>query len=292
MSEVRRNAVILAAGTSSRFVPLSEEIPKGLLEVRGEILIERQIRQLMEAGVEDITIVTGYMADKFDYLRDKFGVSIVRNSDYARYNNTSSLIKVLDRLDNTYICSSDNYFPANVFLGDPDRSYYSAVYAKGPTGEYCLSTDRDDIITGVEVGGSDSWYMKGHVYFSRDFSSAFRRILKDAYSQEEARHCYWEDVYRSNIGRLPGMRIHRYEAHEIEEFDSLDELRVFDSSYLDDTRSQVIKRIARELHCRESELSGFRRRKEDSGRLIFTFSKDSKNYLFNGEEGHIYWSSV
>ena len=55
-----KNAVILAAGTASRFVPLSETMPKGLLEVRGEILLERQIRQLKEAGVEDIFVVVGY----------------------------------------------------------------------------------------------------------------------------------------------------------------------------------------------------------------------------------------
>jgi CTP:phosphocholine cytidylyltransferase-like protein len=47
----------MAAGTSSRFAPLSYEKPKGLLKVKGEILIERQIRQLQEAGITDITIV-------------------------------------------------------------------------------------------------------------------------------------------------------------------------------------------------------------------------------------------
>lgn len=121
----------MAAGTSSRFVPLSAETPKGLLEVKGEILIERQIRQLHEAGIDDITVVTGYLADKFEYLKDKFGVELVYNEDYARYNNTSSVVRVLDRLADTYLCSSDNYFPRNVFLEEPRSSYYSALYAEG-----------------------------------------------------------------------------------------------------------------------------------------------------------------
>ena len=72
-----RNAIILAAGTSSRFVPLNFEKPKGLLEVKGEVLVERQIRQLIEAGICDITIVVGYKAEMFRYLSDKYGVSIV-----------------------------------------------------------------------------------------------------------------------------------------------------------------------------------------------------------------------
>ena len=119
------NAIILAAGTSSRFVPLSSEFPKGLLDVRGEILIERQIRQLKEAGIEDITVVLGYKADQFDYLAKEFGVSLVYNEDYARYNNSSSIFRVLDRLRDTFICCSDHYYVNNVFLDRDDDSFYA-----------------------------------------------------------------------------------------------------------------------------------------------------------------------
>ena len=64
------NAIILAAGTASRFAPLSYEIPKGLIEVKGELLIERQIKQLKEAGIPEIIIVTGYKSQSFTYLKD------------------------------------------------------------------------------------------------------------------------------------------------------------------------------------------------------------------------------
>ncbi|MBR4845770.1 MAG: NTP transferase domain-containing protein, partial [Bacteroidaceae bacterium] len=157
----KRNAIIMAAGTASRFVPLSAERPKGLLEVKGEILIERQIRQLQEADISDITIVVGYKTEMFEYLKEKFGVSIVLNEDYYRYNNTSSVIRVLDKLGNTYICSSDNYFPENVFIEEPSQSYYSALYADGETNEYCLTIDAKDNIIEVAVGGHDAWYMIG-----------------------------------------------------------------------------------------------------------------------------------
>ena len=81
------NAVIMAAGTSTRFAPLSYEKPKGLLEVKGEILIERQIRQLQEAGIKDIIVVTGYKNSQFEYLAEKFGVRTIFNEDYNIYNN-------------------------------------------------------------------------------------------------------------------------------------------------------------------------------------------------------------
>lgn len=277
----RRNAVIMAAGMSSRFVPLSSEKPKGLLKVKGEILIERQIRQLLEAGIRDITVVTGYMADKFAYLSAKFGVSLVHNPDYERYNNTSSVIRVLDRLGNTFLCSSDNYFPQNVFTDNPGQSYYSSLYAEGPTTEYCISTDEEDNITGVCVGGRDSLYMIGHVYLDADFGPKFARILENEYLREETRREYWEDVYIRHLKELPPMKARRYKDDEIAEFDTLDELRLFDKSYITDTRSSVIKAIARRLGVEESELHDFRKREIPGS---FSFEAPDGKFLWNPEK--------
>lgn len=282
-----RNAIIMAAGTSSRFVPLSNECPKGLLEVKGEILIERQIRQLKDAGVEDITVVTGYKAEMFEYLKEKYGVSTVMNEDYYRYNNTSSIIRVLDRLHDTYICSSDNYFNNNVFVGEPHQSYYSALHAGGETREYCMTIDGNDNITAVTVGGRNSWYMIGHVYLNADFSHNFRQILNREYDKEEVRQGYWEDVYIRHIKELPFMKMRRYNIHDIEEFDSIDELRLFDETYVNDTRSSVIRFIASQFGCNEGELSGFTGIRHNDRHLLFTFQKDGDKYMYNGKDNTI-----
>ena len=69
-----RNAVIMAAGFSSRFAPLSYECPKGLVKIKGEVLVERQIRQLQEAGILEIIVVVGYRKEDFYYLSEKFGI--------------------------------------------------------------------------------------------------------------------------------------------------------------------------------------------------------------------------
>lgn len=287
MLAIKRNAIIMAAGTSSRFVPLSAEKPKGLLEVNGEILIERQIRQLQEAGINDITVVVGYKSEMFVYLKDKFNVRLVLNEDYKKYNNTSSLIRVLDRLSNTYICSSDNYFPNNVFLEHPEESYYSALYTDGDTNEYCLTINTKDEIEGVSVGGHDSWYMVGHVYFAKIFSEKFKGILTREYENEETRLGYWEDVYIKHIHELPPMLVHRYCENEIEEFDSLDELRMFDKSYLADTRSTVIKDIALQLHCKEDELKGFYSIPHEGDYLLFSFLRNDESYQYNGHSKQV-----
>lgn len=274
------NAIIMAAGTSSRFVPISVERPKGLIEVRGEILIERQLRQLQEAGVNDITIVTGYKADMFDYLREKFGVDIVFNEDYNRYNNTSSIIRVIDRLSNTFICCSDHYFKYNVFLEPANESYYAARYAKGQTEEYCIGYDNKDYINEVSIGGGDAWYMAGHVFFNTSFSIRFRDIMTKEYAKESVRNGYWEDVYISHIKELP-MQIRRYSDEKILEFDTLDELRCFDKSYVGDTRSIVVKEICHLLSCKESELNCFQRIKHEGDYLLFSFCYKNDKYEYD-----------
>lgn len=279
------NAIILAAGTSSRFVPLSAESPKGLLEVKGEILVERQIRQLQEAGINDITVVLGYMADKFTYLEDKFGVKLVMNEDFYRYNNTSSIIRVIDKLSDTYICSSDNYFTKNVFLEKSSDSYYSALFAEGKTGEYCLETDGNDNISRVFVGGKDSWYMIGHVYMNNDFSQKFRGVMKREYLQDKTKLEYWEDVYIRHIDVLPKMKVHRYSKDDIQEFDTIDELRLFDNSYIDDTRSSIVKEICQELDLQECEVYGFVNNKHEGRYLDFNFMVENSRFRYNNLNG-------
>lgn len=271
------NAIIMAAGTSSRFVPISLEKPKGLLEVKGEVLIERQIRQLKDAGVEDITVVTGYKAHAFEYLRKKFGVSLVHNEDYNRYNNTSSVIRVIDRLDDSFLCCSDHYFSRNVFMDSTNESYYAARYSKGQTGEYCFAMDSNDYILGVSVGGCNAWYMAGHVFFTHSFSRKFREIMKQEYSKESVRNGYWEDVYIQHIKELP-MQVRRYADSDLFEFDTLDELRKFDKSYVYDTRSAILKEICSRMSWEEQTLSHIKKIKIEENDALFTFDHQGKTF--------------
>lgn len=274
------NAIIMAAGMSSRFVPLCWERPKALLEVKGEILIERQISQLKEAGVNDITIVTGYMAGKFYYLKGKFGVSIVNNQDYARYNNTSSLMCVLDKLRDTWLCSSDNYFTENVFMEHPVCSQYSAEWSEGETDEYCMIDDENGNIVKVTVGGTHAWYMIGHVFFTKEFSDAYKKILVEEYRNDNTRQGYWEDVYARHVNDLPPMKIRMFQPGIINEFDSLEDLRKFDNSYVEDTRSEVIRKICIALSCKQRDIMDIRKASSKEYKYSFLFSVGRKQYEF------------
>ena len=278
------NAIIMAAGTSSRFAPLSYEKPKALIEVRGEVLIERQIRQLRQAGIEEVVVVTGYKAEQFEYLKDKYGVVLINNPYYLTRNNNSSIYAAREYIKNSYICSSDNYFITNPFESDVDESYYSAVYMEGDTGEWCISED-DGWIKDVKVGGQDSWVMLGHVFWSEPFSRSFLHILEDEYEWPETADKLWETIYIEHINELP-MKIRKYPADFIFEFDTLDELREFDTSYITNTRSEILKKVAGELGVEEKEIRSVKAFKDkDNAAAGFTFETGKKyRYYYKTEK--------
>lgn len=270
------NAIIMAAGTSSRFAPLSYEKPKALTEVKGEVLIERQIKQLQEAGIDEIIIVTGYNAEQFAYLKDKYGVILIHNKDYLTRNNNASIYVAKSYLKNSYICSSDNYFNKNPFEPYVDRSYYASVYVEGETDEWCIE-ETNGLITDVKIGGQNSWIMMGHVFWSSDFSSKFLEILENIYQSPKTYNKLWESIYIENLDKLE-LFIRKYPNDYIFEFDSLDELRNFDYSYKTNTRSSILKCISNNLNVNEEDISEIQSfNGEDNSAEGFTFKVNSNH---------------
>lgn len=264
------NAIIMAAGISSRFAPISYERPKGLLRVKGEVLIERQIRQLQEAGIDDITVVVGYMKEQFFYLEDKFGVKMRVNEEYANRNNNSTLMLVREHLGNSYICSSDNYFSENVFEPYVYQAYYAATFFAGHTDEYLLETGAGRFITGVHIGGEDAYGMLGHAYFDRAFSGVFRRILEEEYDRPETAPKLWEDIYREHLGELH-MVMRPYAPGVVHEFDSLGELRDFDPAFIENVDSRILDNICKTLQVKRSQISGIQPISQGLTNLSFKF---------------------
>ena len=273
------NAIIMAAGLSSRFAPISYEKPKGLLKVRGEVLIERQIEQLLEAGITDITVVVGYKKEYFFYLHQKYGVTIVNNDEYASRNNNGSLYRIREKLGNTYVCSSDDYFTENPFEPYVYKAYYSAQYAAGDTKEWCITTGAQDRITKVVVGGSNSWYMLGHVYFDRAFSKRFVEILESEYNDPETVDKLWEDLYIDHIKELD-MTMRPYPAGVINEFDSLDELRAFDPHFLENVDSEIFDNITEILGCTKAEIHDVYPLKQGLTNLSCHFATNDGEYVY------------
>lgn len=275
------NAVIMAAGMSTRFVPISLEKPKGLLVVKNEVLIERQIEQLQEAGIKDIVIVLGYKKEAFFYLESKFdGLKIIINPEYNTKNNTHTLYLAQKYIKNTYICSSDDYFEENPFEEYVYQSYYAAIHVTEKTNEWYMIPDSKGNIAKVEKSGVEGDVMLGHVYWNRDFSAAMIKILNDDHEVGNYDSVLWEQVLTENVKSLPPMEIKVYPAGVIFEFDSLDELRAFDSNYVNHTHSKIMKNIAKVLDCKESDILNFKAIKEGLTNTSFVFEVNGTKYVY------------
>ena len=271
----------MAAGLSSRFVPLSLEKPKGLLIVKNEVLIERQIEQLQEAGIREIVLVLGYKKEAFFYLEDKYkGIHIVINPEYNIKNNTHTLYLARDFIRNSYICSSDDYFEQNPFDEYVYQAYYSTVYVPEKTNEWYIIPDSKGNVSRVRKSGEDGYIMLGHAYWDKAFSSAIMQILEDDHLVGNYDQTLWEQVLADHVKKLPPMEMKVYPENVIFEFDSLEELRQFDQYYVNNTHSRIIRNIALTLGCAESEITNFRPIKEGLTNTSFALTVADKQYVY------------
>ena len=276
-------AVILAAGFGSRFVPLTYERPKGLLKVNGERMIERQIRQLREVGITDITLVVGYLKEAFEYLIDLYGVKLLYNPDFSTMNNISSVYHAASLFEgrNMYLLSSDNWMRENLFHTYEPGSWYAAVHVSGETREWVLHYNKKEVITGVEVGGRDADVMYGPVYLSRAFSAALLPALKEAYRTPGKEQYYWENVYLDLLAakKAPPLSVNLQPDGVIYEFENLEELRAFDASYRDHSDSRAMALISEVFQVPESEITGIECLKAGMTNRSFLFRIKGKAYI-------------
>ena len=121
-------AILMAAGMGTRLRPLTENTPKSLIEVNGMSLLERQIINLKEVGIDEIIVLTGYLHEKFDDLVKKYNLIKVINDKYDIYNNIYTMYLVREYLEDAFVIDADNYITRN-FLPKTKPStsvYYSA----------------------------------------------------------------------------------------------------------------------------------------------------------------------
>lgn len=301
-------AVIIAAGFGSRFVPLTFETPKGLLEVFGERMIERQIRQLHEAGITDITIVVGYLKEKFEYLIDQYGVKLLYNSEYSSKNTLATIYhaRKLFEEGSCYLLSSDNWMRENMYHTYECGSWYSCVYQQGETSEWCLSFNKKGKILDVQIGGRDSWVMYGPVFLRREWSRYFLPVLEAYYLLPGTEQFYWERVYleladgtalkrltEAGIRELHGISlkefgpesghldlyINRQPSDQVYEFENLEELRLFDPRYQNHSDNEAMELVSRVFQVPEAEIRHISCLKSGMTNKSFLFSVADRRYI-------------
>ena len=275
-----KNAIILAAGMSTRFAPVSYEMPKGLIAVKNEKMVERLIRQLQEAGVNEIVMVVGYMMDKFFYLREKFGVKLVVNNEYATKNTHSSIYAARDYLANTYIVCSDNYYPKNMFHSYEYRAFYCSIYLPGKSYvERGFVLDNDNLVIDTNKPSVDQWIMYGHAYYSQEFTDKFKPILESYYGRPDIDYMYWETIYSENLDELKMWAL-KCTDEDILEFDSMEELKKFDPEFVTHNQIKIFDNICKILNCHLSEIKDIQPIKKGLNNKSFEFTVNGTCYIY------------
>ena len=228
-----KRALIMAAGIGKRMRPLTLRTPKPLIEVCGVRMIDTIIDALLENGIDDIVIVTGYMSESFEVLRTKYpAIRFVNNPDYDTCNNISSLYYARDFLDTDVVITDADQIVRNKDILSPDfeLSGYNATEVASHTDEWVMNLD-DGVVTSCSRNGGDKgWQLYSVSRWSREDALKLKQFVASEFESGN-RDVYWDDIpmfVHADEFRL-GIRVMAKD--DLLEIDSIDELKTIDPSY-------------------------------------------------------------
>ena len=217
-----QRAIILAAGFGMRMVPINTEIPKGLMEVKGEVLIERMIRHLHEVGITDIQVVVGFMKERYEYLIDEFQVKLVVNSEYQVKNNLHSLSKVKSSLDKTYIIPCDIWSEENPFSDFEPYSWYMVTNEQSIESTVRVNRKRELVMIDETEEGNQ---MIGLSYVMGEEATLIQEKLQEFSKKSSYDHEFWECTLQDkNKWIIPSKVVNSKQFIEINTYEQLREI--------------------------------------------------------------------
>lgn len=266
-----RGAIILAAGFGMRMVPINTEIPKGLIEVHGERLIERLIRQLHEADIFDIRLVVGFMKEQYEYLMDSFGVKLIVSPHYAVKNNLHSLNRAAAFLEGSYIIPCDLWFAENPFSARELYSWY--MVSQEADGDSAVRVNRARELVRSQSGGQR---MIGLSYIAPGDAPALRQRLGELCRSPRHDGDFWEEALFEG-GRM-SLRAKIAAPGQAVEINTYEQLREIDSRS-GQLRSEALEAIAQALQARVDEIGQIKVLKKGMTNRSFLFSCKGEKYI-------------
>ena len=221
-------AILLAAGMGTRLRPLTLETPKSLIKVNGKPLLERQIEFLKEKGINEIIVVTGYLKEKFEYLKEKYGVNLVFNDKYDIYNNIYSMYLVREYLEDSYVIDADVYINRNFILSYINKSTYFSAYKKDVKNEWKICFDENNKVNNIEIINGDGFILCGVSYWSKYDAKLIKSRIENEVESGNFIDLYWDDIVKNNIKDLD-IRIKKINNNDIYEIDNIDEPNIVKS---------------------------------------------------------------
>jgi CTP:phosphocholine cytidylyltransferase-like protein len=228
-----KRAVFIAAGFGSRLVPITFNTPKPLVRVHGVRIIDHLIDACLEAGINEIFIVRGYLAEQFDQLLYKYPmIKFLENPVYNEANNISSSMIARYMLSNTYV------FEADLLISNPKiikKYHYTSDFLaikKERTDDWCFEV-KDGVITEEKVGGQGGnvWQMVGISYWNEADGHRLSVDIPDVYQSPGGKERYWEQVPLVYKKEHYSVEVRECFDEDIVEIDTFKELKAIDKTY-------------------------------------------------------------
>ena len=268
-----KNAIILAAGFGMRMVPINTETPKGLLEIKGERLIECTIRQLHEVGITEIYVVVGFMKEQYEYLIDEYGVDLIVAPDYASKNNLHSLKTAADHLSNSYIIPCDIWCEKNPYSRNELYSWYMVSDLVDDDSTVRVNRKQELVVQKEQAGGNA---MIGICYLLEAEAAIVRERLEELGRDSRYDGAFWEEtLYRKDRMIVTARVVHAADAVEINTYEQLREIDS-DSSQL---QTDAIQVICEALGAQQDEVTNITVLKKGMTNRSFLFSCKDKKYI-------------
>ena len=264
-------AIILAAGIGMRMVPINMEIPKALLEVNGERIIERQINQLHEVGITEIYVLVGFMKERFEYLIDKYGVKLIVNSEYAVKNNIHTLKLAARYISNAYIVPCDVWCVKNPFRRNELYSWY--MVGDTVDEESDVRVNRKAELVKVKSGGNA---MIGISYILDEDAAVIKEQIAKLCADANYDDAFWEEaLYHKDRMTVVARVVNSADFIEINTYEQLRELDS-GSRHLE---TDAISAITEVFNVSRDEISDITVLKKGMTNRSFMFSHKGARYI-------------
>ena len=226
-----KRAVFIAAGFGTRLVPVTLNTPKPLVRVHGKRIIDGLIDACLAAGIEEIYIVRGYLAEQFDQLLYKYPmIKFIENPAYNETNNISSALCARYLLSNAYV------FEADLLLQKPElikkHQYCSNFlgFHKERSDDWCF-TLKDGYIATHKIGGIDCYQEYGVSYWDEESGRKLASDLKEAYEMPGGKEWFWTQIPTTVFHDNYKIEVRACNEGDIVEIDTFKELKELDKSY-------------------------------------------------------------
>lgn len=267
---IPQRAVILAAGYGMRMVPINTETPKGLLEINGEPLIERIIKQLKQVNIHEIYVVVGFMKEKYEYLIDIYNVKLIYNPEYSSKNNLHSLKYVKNYLNDSYIIPCDIWCRHNPFSKNESHSWY--MVSDLADKEHCEKENNR-----LEMSSKkDTDSMIGIAYLLKEDADIVIKRLNTMCKNSKYDDCFWEETLYKNDRMFLSNKV--VDSRDVVEINTYEQLRRLDESS-NNLKDETIQVICDVLKAEPTEIENIEVLKKGMTNRSFLFRCKNKKYI-------------